>query len=232
LIFRITNRSSHDEDKGNLHQELIASRILRHMERQSSINLFLPCRTMWVLVFAFTALLQAHAQKKSIVHTEVHRLFIEDQKNRNGDSQDWKQINIRDKQRRNRVRSLLDSGMLKTGQDYSDAAFIFQHGDDPDDFLLAHILAVIGISKGNLESRWIAAATLDRYLDSLSKPQVFGTQYNQRSETAPFTQEPFDRKLLTDGLRLSLCVPGLKAQSKVLDSLAKNEQPNSPKVCK
>jgi hypothetical protein len=201
------------------------------MELQHSIR-HLPRRKICVLLFALTALLQAHAQKTSAVQSEVHRLFIEDQEDRNADSQDWNQINIRDKQRQDGVRSLLASGDLRTGRDYRDAAFIFQHGDDPDDFLLAHILAVIGISKGNQESRWIAAATLDRYLDSVSKPQVFGTQYNQKSATGPYTQEPFNRKLLTDDLRLAFCVPSAKAQSKILDALEKNESPKAPKVCK
>jgi hypothetical protein len=74
---------------------MIASRILRHMERRTSLN-SLSRRIICVLLFSITALLQAHAQKKSVVHNEVHRLFIEDQKDRNADSQDWKQINIRD----------------------------------------------------------------------------------------------------------------------------------------
>src|SRR5258708_5509357 len=108
------------------------------MELQHSIR-HLPRRKICVLLLALTALLQAHAQKKSVAHNEVHRLFIEDQKDRNADSPDSKQLNIRDKQRRDRVRSLLDSGMLKTAQDYCDAAFIFQHGDDSNDFLLAHV---------------------------------------------------------------------------------------------
>ena len=107
---------------------------------------------------------------------------------------DIKELTDTDKERRDRMRQIIDAGGLKTGEDYHDAAFIFQHGDAPEDYLLAHILAMVGVAKGNLESRWIGAATLDRYLQSLKQKQVFGTQYFQ-SGASPYTQEPYDRKL-------------------------------------
>ena len=31
--------------------------------------------------------------------------------------------------------------------------------------------------RGGSADKWIAAATLDRYLQSINQPQVFGTQY-------------------------------------------------------
>ncbi len=52
-----------------------------------------------------------------------------------------------------------------------------QHGDAADDYLLAHILAVEAIVKGDASSKWISAATLDRYLQAIGKSQIFGTQY-------------------------------------------------------
>ena len=79
--------------------------------------------------------------------------------------------------RRKRVHKLLASGKLSTGPDFHDAAFIYQHGNEPDDYLLAHLLAMTSVAKGDLDSRWIAAATLDRYLQAIGQPQVFGTQY-------------------------------------------------------
>jgi hypothetical protein len=57
---------------------------------------------------------------------------------------------------------------------------VFQHGRDADDYLLAHILAVQAVVKGDASSKWIAAATLDRYLQAIGHPQVFGTQYLDR----------------------------------------------------
>lgn len=63
------------------------------------------------------------------------------------------------------------------GRDFRYASFIFQHGQTSDDYLLAHVLAVEAVVHGNTVSKWIAAATLDRYLQEIGQKQVFGTQY-------------------------------------------------------
>ena len=78
--------------------------------------------------------------------------------------------------RQKRVHEMLNEGTVRTINDYIWASFIFQHGETPDDYLLAHVLAMVAASKGDKMGRWIAAATLDRYLQSIRQPQVFGTQ--------------------------------------------------------
>lgn len=82
-----------------------------------------------------------------------------------------------DRERRVRVHQLLDAGSVKTGQDYWFAALIFQHGEKPEDYLLAHALALTAAYKGNRNGRWLAAASLDRYLLSISRKQTYGTQF-------------------------------------------------------
>jgi hypothetical protein len=67
------------------------------------------------------------------------------------------------------------------------------------------------------KSRWIAAATLDRYLQSIKRPQVFGTNYKLdpthpvHAAGAPFssgrTLEPYNNSLLSDSVRTDFCVP-------------------------
>ena len=167
----------------------------------------------------------------------MHQLFLADQGDREkfkgiiGSATEMQKIKQRDKQRQARVRKLLVSGALKTGQDYRDAAFIFQHGDQPDDYLLAHTLAMASIAKGDQEGRWMAAATLDRYLQSLKKPQIFGTQYSKQGTKAAYTQEPFNRDLITDALREVLCVPRRDQQQKDLDKLNKNQTPEALNGC-
>jgi len=69
---------------------------------------------------------------------------------------------------------------------------VYQHGKGADDILLANALAVTAIGKGNLGARWLAAASLDRLVDRLKQPQVFGTQF-QRNGDAPWTMEPYNR---------------------------------------
>ena len=170
--------------------------------------------------------------------SEVHRLYLADQEARKvldkhptaGSVDDYKTMTGGDKQRRERTRQIIDAGGLHTGEDYHDAAFIFQHGDAPEDFLLAHILATAAIVKGDQGSRWIAAATLDRYLQFIKQKQVFGTQY-AKLDTQPFSEDPISPNLLNDDLRRAFCVEGLDVQSKILEKLNKNETFPSTNLC-
>ena len=78
------------------------------------------------------------------------------------------QIGRDDAERRRRTKTLLDEGRLRAGEDFYNAAFVFQHGETPDDFLLAHTFAMVALAKGYHPARWIATATLDRYLTSMA----------------------------------------------------------------
>lgn len=118
-----------------------------------------------------------------------------------------------DNERRARTAALLQKGLLHTGPDFDHASLVFQHGSTSDDYLLAHVLAMISVSKGQSRAVWISAATLDRYLQSVHQPQIFGTQYKFANE-GPSTQEPYDRSLITDALRAYMGVPDQKSQEK------------------
>ena len=149
----------------------------------------------------------------------------------------------RDAARRQQVRALLKDGKIATAHDFHDAAFIFQHGDSPDDFLLAHVLAVEAIVRGDASSRWISAAAMDRYLQSIGKSQVFGTQYLshdflyiQQHKNDPvamskfkpqpgMTQQPYNELLIPDPLRLDYCVPNLMRQKKNLEEFEQGKSP-------
>lgn len=117
----------------------------------------------------------------------------------------------RDEERRARTLALLNSGKLRSGDDFWRAAFVFQHGSEPNSYLLAHTLAVIATARGRRDATWIAAATLDRYLQNIGQKQIYGTQFTTRPGQ-PTTQEPYDRTLVSDALRAALGVPPLEAQ--------------------
>ena len=98
----------------------------------------------------------------------------------------WEALAKEDAARQQRTRALLASEQLHSGEDFRQAAFIFQHGTTPEDFLLAHTLAMVAVSKGDDTAVWIGAATLDRYLQSIDRPQVYGTQFrNEPNEPGP-----------------------------------------------
>lgn len=117
------------------------------------------------------------------------------------------------------VKEMIAQNQLATGLDYFNAALIMQHGQTSDDYLLAHTLAVIGISKGNRNCIWLSAATLDRYLFSMKQPQIYGTQSHRIDPAKPFTMEPYADQLVTDGLRKELDVPAEAVQKQRLDKL-------------
>jgi hypothetical protein len=119
---------------------------------------------------------------------------------------------------------MLAAGEIRTGDDFRDASYIFQHSDKPDDCLFAHILAMEAVFRGTTAARFIAAATLDRYLQFTKQPQVFGTQYITdpkapipiHTAASPFqfgrTLEPYNESFLPDAVRTDFCVPILAQQ--------------------
>lgn len=146
-------------------------------------------------------------------------------------SYDWeKEVPKRDETRREQTRTaLVKPG--HSGEDYYYAAFIFQHGQEADDYLFAHILATEAIALGYSRAKWISAATLDRYLQQIGQKQVFGTQYcgeklayylehqhepdmsekfNKLSDQQ--TLDPYAPQLMPDTIRTEFCVPPLAMQ--------------------
>lgn len=114
-------------------------------------------------------------------------------------------IHAADAVRRQQVRALLEAGALRTATDFYSAALVFQHGDTPEDYLMAHTLAVAALGEGSTESPWLAAATLDRYLQAVGQPQIYGTQTMMRRGEQP-TRETFNYALIPDSIRRVLAV--------------------------
>ncbi len=190
-------------------------------------------------VLAFGTFVVRGAQEVEKNPPSIHQLFEQDQKDRENamaaTAEKWKEITAHDVERRRLTRQLLESGALRTGQDFRDASFIFQHGDTPQDYLMAHILAMAAMSKGDASARWIAAATLDRYLQSVKQPQVFGTQYrweNPGPKPRDATQAPYDKDLLSDALRREFCVSSYAGQQQNIKALNLGKDFPSPDGCR
>ena len=154
----------------------------------------------------------ALAQPARRSNPEMTALFEADQAARRG-TIDWAVVEPQDRARRQRARQLLDAGALQSGDDYYHAAFVFQHGSEPNDYLLAHTLATVAIARGRPDATWIAAATLDRYLQTIGQKQIYGTQFRS-VPGEPTTQEPYDRGLVSDALREALQVPSQARQER------------------
>lgn len=160
------------------------------------------------------------------VNPQLLQLVVQDQWDRGNDmfgegqvkatgAINWKEVGEHDEQRHAKVRKMIAEGGVQTGRDYYFSGLIFQHSEKPDDLMLAHILAVTAVAKGVFGAKYMAAATMDRYLQSIKQPQVFGTQFSQSSSLG-WTMEPYNNKTLTDAERALWCVVPFAQQEKVL----------------
>ena len=161
----------------------------------------------FAVFFCFSA---AHAaevatQGEHPTNTELKAMFEADQAERKVAEIDWTNLDAKDEARRKRTRALMEAGALQSGDDYYHAAYIFQHGSQASDYLLAHVLAVAAMKRGRANASWIASATLDRYLQSIGQPQIFGTQYSCRDGRP--SMELTELNLVPDSIRAVVGVP-------------------------
>jgi hypothetical protein len=84
---------------------------------------------------------------------EVKRLRDEDQGDRAPTVIDWSVVTPRDRARLRRVRELFAADGLPTANDYLRSTLILQHGEAPDDFLLAHDFCVAAMVLGRNDVR-------------------------------------------------------------------------------
>lgn len=174
------------------------------------------------LAFAFALVASPVAAQPPASNAAMAKIFAEDQADRRAPI-DWKVVGPRDAARRAATAKLLADGALSTAEDFHAAAFVFQHGAAADDYLLAHTLALAAVARGKAESMWIATATLDRYLMAVGQPQIYGTQYGRRD--GQWSQEPYNRALVSDALRKVLGVP---SQAEQADRMANLPGPPKP----
>lgn len=146
---------------------------------------------------------------------ELNKICADDQSDRlppAGKPIDWSVVGPRDRAREARVLQMYSSDMLHTGKDYFHAALVLQHSQTADIHLLAHELSIAAIIKGNAEARWLAAASEDRFLMNIDRPQRFGTQFRsaQGGGMRLYKVDPMVR----DSLRRQLDVPSLDEAKK------------------
>ena len=114
-------------------------------------------------------------------NSELRDMFEQDQAARSGDSfqKDAEQIHAFDAMRRLRVLRLLDDGAAQTPHDFFHAAMVLQHGDSPLDYKLSNELCkrAVAMDPNFKAAKWLSAASWDRYLHSIGKPQIYGTQF-------------------------------------------------------
>ena len=166
---------------------------------------------VFVAAAAYTISAETESSSVTTVSDELKRMFEEDQADRkppSGKGVDWAFVGPRDEAREIRVKEMVASGALQTGADFYHAAMILHHAQTPDDYLLAHDLCIVAISKGEERAKWLSAASMDRFLVSVGRPQRFGTQFGGSRPGAPIKLRPVDPSV-PDNLRRAFNVPPL-----------------------
>ena len=191
------------------------------MQQPSSIASFSSAVVLVLAVAAFASACAASAAGGG-PSSELAELYRADQAAR---ERDWSRLGPdelmaiarEDAQRLARVRELAAAGALREPPDRYHAAMVLQHGTEPDDYLLAHVLAGAAALGGDERGAWLAAASLDRYLHGIQRPQWFGTQYT-RTGQGPWTQDPLTTQL-SDDVRAAWGVPPLARSRERLAAL-------------
>jgi L-ascorbate metabolism protein UlaG (beta-lactamase superfamily) len=114
---------------------------------------------------------------------ELRQMFDDDQAARRVayEKIDWSVVSKKDAEHRRRVSEILAADGARVSLDYYHAAMVFQHGEAVADYQKAHELALkaVELDPKNRAARWLAAATKDRELMKLGKPQRYATQYRK-----------------------------------------------------
>jgi hypothetical protein len=142
------------------------------------------------------------------ITARMQELFAADQDARQSTSIDWSRLSQDDAQRRHEILRYLTTGQVSTAESLYYAAFMFQHGNCPEHYDLAHQLAEHSLQRGYVKAQWLCAATLDRALMSRGLPQKYGTQYVSY-DNGPLELYPCDPST-TDEERRQYDVPPLQ----------------------
>ncbi len=157
------------------------------------------------------------ARETILDNEELLQIFESDQADRNQHI-DWSIIQKNDSMREARVYELLDSNKVRTSADYNYAALIFHHGEDSVAYGMALKLMKKSLELDSTGNKWYLAVITDRYLLSINKPQIYGTQY-KRLEDGTVLREELDSTKITDAGRIEYGVETLAEQREKIINL-------------
>lgn len=203
------------------------------------MTMAIPARSSGSLALAVCALalapVLARGQKggssQKDVRRELRELYESDQKDQNDPA--WTEANEaefgrRQTERRNRVMEIIEGGLLGGDlEGWGHAAMLLQHGDSADDYLLAHVLAVRCGFVDQAGGRFLSAATLDRFLQTIGRPQIFTTQSNAPDPSTYAPAEPFDDSM-GQALRALFTLPPLPGREEQAGKKGKAKADKGP----
>jgi hypothetical protein len=169
---------------------------------------------------------------KGAKNAKLYQIYVEDQGERSLLIQQGMQkavssglalrMMINDSKRKKEIYAMLPKlKKSRSTKDLEEAGLILQHGNDTTDYWNAHEFAMRAVQLGDTDARWLAAATLDRYLVKKGKLQLYGTQSFQNEKTGKYELSPVDPSI-TDEERAKWHVPPLKDALKQVNAVMGN----------
>lgn len=137
--------------------------------------------------------------------------LVELAKNDQSDRKEYNaEIEKNDAERLHEVNKIIQNGELRTSNDFFNAAIVLQHGSQPSDYKKANELAkkAVEIDANNRNAKILIAQSMDRYLLSINKPQIYGTQRKGIGELEYLRD--IDTTQISDEERIKLGVQTLK----------------------
>lgn len=144
------------------------------------------------------------------INLELEKLYYDDVKEREildfNSKEEVGVIEQRTVDRIDRVNQLLTTQTIDLTEIWNlhYLAYLFQHSQRDSDYALAYEFAKKAVEKGSRVTRWLYAATLDRWLLSQGKSQHFGTQYkfdNQNWIPQPVDEHTTDQERKEYGVK-------------------------------
>lgn len=154
---------------------------------------------------------QFESSEKISDNTKMLEIYKNELNDRRKNHLSWEETTEKDSLRRLRVHELLDSKSLRTAKDYYRAAVFFIYGTNSKDSKLAVDLMKKSIALNPGINKWLLAAATDRYLLSIEKPQIYGTQY-RRDDDGTLKLAEMDAAKITDEERQEYGVRTLAQQ--------------------
>jgi tetratricopeptide (TPR) repeat protein len=180
-----------------------------------------------LILFTIVSCKQNTDQKSDIEvfksNEELKEIYKADQSDRQSPNIDWSEVSERDRQRQERVYELLDSNLVRTSEDYANAAMVFQHGGDTIASGMAVKLMKKAVELDSSRSKWLLAAAIDRDLMRRGKPQIYGTQYRRMGTDEPWELYELDTTKVTDKERKEYGVETLAEQREKLRMMNKKK---------
>jgi hypothetical protein len=135
---------------------------------------------------------------------------------------DWAIVKVRDAKRQSEMRALLKIGRVGTATEYFCASEVMQHSDDAESIDLAHALAVLSYTLDPTveNTRYMVAATQDRYLQKMGRGQWYGTQYG-RDKDGKLYQMSIESSAINDDARRRMSVPTLEEAANEIQEMNK-----------